>query len=218
MHSLNAIRSEIARCMQAAGRDPDSLRLMAVSKTQPQSAIQAAYNAGQRLFGENRVQEAQKKFTELKLTHSDLEVWLIGPLQTNKTAAAVALFDGIATLDRPKLAEILASEMRRQGRRPQLMVEVNIGAEPQKSGLALAALPNFLQDCRQRLELPIIGLMCIPPINQDPAPYFRQLKQLGDENNLPHCSMGMSGDYQTAIACGSTMIRLGSAVFGEREP
>lgn len=213
---LAAITNRISAAAQAAGRNSASITLVAVSKTQPQSAVLAAYAAGQRVFGENRVQEAAAKFTDLRATHQDMQLWLIGPLQTNKVAAAVRLFDTIATLDRPKLAAALAEEMAKQQRRPNILIEVNIGNEPQKAGISPAALPDFYADCRDRLQLPIKGLMCIPPLGADPAPYFRALATQADQLQLPIRSMGMSGDFETAIACGSTAVRVGTALFGER--
>lgn len=213
---LTALTDKTGAAAQRSGRNPASITLVAVSKTQPQSAVLEAYTAGQRVFGENRVQEAVAKFTDMRTTHQDLQLWLIGPLQTNKVTAAVRMFDTIATLDRPKLAEALAQEMSKQQRWPDILIEVNSGNEPQKAGISPAALPDFYADCRNRLHLPIKGLMCIPPIATDPAPYFRDLTKLANQLQLPIRSMGMSGDFETAIACGSTAIRVGTALFGER--
>lgn len=219
--NLSALRARIESAAQRAGRDPAAIRLLAVSKFQPGAAIQEAYDAGQRDFGENRVQEAQGKFSGLRGTRPDLRLHLIGPLQSNKIAAAVALFDRIATLDRVKLAQGLAAAMREQNRRPDLLVEVNIGREPQKAGILPELVPDFIQLCRDELNLPVRGLMCIPPrscysAGQGPEPYFRQLAQLADAHDLPERSMGMSGDFETAIICGATEVRVGTGIFGSR--
>lgn len=212
-----ALLVRIAQAAADAGRDPAAITLVAVSKTQPAAAISAAYAAGQRLFGENRVQEAAEKFPALQAAHPDLRLHLIGALQSNKAARAVSLCDGIATLDRPKLAAVLVQEMTRQKRFLPLLIEVNIGAELQKAGILPAALPAFLSQCRD-LGLPIQGLMCIPPQSEDPAPHFTALVRLADTHQLAVRSMGMSGDFETAIRCGSTQVRLGTALFGARLP
>lgn len=216
--NLQRLRARLAAAALSAGRLPESVALVAVSKTQPAEAVLQAYAAGQRLFGENRVQEASVKFTPLRATCPDIHLQLIGPLQTNKVSDAVRLFDSIATLDRPKLAETLAQAMAKHNRRPALFIEVNLAAEPQKTGIAPEELPAFLEDCCERLHLPVVGLMCLPPHNQDPRPHFEQLARLAEQAGLPECSMGMSADFETAIACGSTQVRLGTALFGVRPP
>ena len=192
-------------------------RLIAVSKTHPAEAVREAVLAGQRVFGENRVQEAQSKFPPLKEAYPDLELHLIGPLQTNKARDAVALFDVIQTLDRPALADALAKAIRQTGKTPRLYVEINIGNEPQKAGIAPEELGAFLAYCRETCALEIEGLMCIPPHGQAPRPFFAQMKALAETFRLPHLSMGMSADYREAVACGATEVRIGTAIFGTRE-
>lgn len=214
--NLAALRARIAQLARAAGRDPAAVALMAVSKTHPADAVVAALAAGQRLFGENRVQEAADKFPALRASHPDLCLHLIGPLQSNKAAEAVALFDAIETLDRPRLAETLAREMARQGRRPDLFIEVNTGEEPQKSGISPADADAFIAACRERWHLPVVGLMCIPPEHEEPALHFALLRELARRHGLDRLSMGMSADYETAIRFGSTEVRLGTAIFGAR--
>lgn len=213
---LSALRGRIADLARAAGRDPDAVALMAVSKTHPAEAVVEALEAGQRLFGENRVQEAAGKYPALKAAHPDLRLHLIGPLQTNKAAEAVALFDAIETLDRPRLAEVLAREMTRQNRRPDLFVEVNTGEEAQKAGIAPADADAFIAQCRDQWKLPVVGLMCIPPDGENPAPHFALLREIAKRHGLTRLSMGMSADYETAIRFGSTELRLGTAIFGAR--
>lgn len=207
---LHALRHSIA---QVAERD---VKLIAVSKFQPLEAVRKALEAGQSCFGENRVQEAAAKFATLRPLYPALELHLIGPLQTNKAEEAVRLFDVIQTLDRPKLAAALASAMRKTGCTPRLYVQVNTGHEPQKSGIAPEELAAFLCLCREEHGLSISGLMAIPPQHDDPEPHFRLMKSLADRFALPHCSMGMSGDYEIAIRCGATEVRIGTALFGER--
>lgn len=214
--NLAAIRARIAEAERRAGRDSGAVKLVAVSKTHPAVAVAAAYQAGQRLFGENRVQEAARKYAPLKAQYPDLRLHLLGALQTNKAEAAVALFDVIETLDRPKLAQALAAAMYRHKRRPDLLIEVNLGAEPQKAGILPPDLPEFMARCRDEWDLPVRGLMGIPPQHGPPEPYFRRLAQLAGAHGLPECSMGMSGDFAAAIACGATEIRIGTAIFGER--
>ena len=213
--AISAVLARIADAARAAGRDPASVTLVAVSKTFSEDAVQAALDAGQRVFGENRVQEAAAKFPALKASHPDLELHLIGPLQTNKAREAVVLFDVIESVDREKLARELAKEMARAGRRPRLYVQVNIGEEPQKAGVAPGELDALLEACRG-LGLAIEGLMCIPPADQPPAPFFARLRELAARHALPVVSMGMSGDYAEAIAQGATHVRVGSAIFGVR--
>jgi len=195
-----------------------SATLVAVSKTQGIDAIREALDAGQRLFGENRVQEAQRKFPALRAAYPDIELHLIGPLQTNKAQDAVELFDVIQTLDRPALADALAKAIDKSGRAPKLYIEINIGKEPQKSGVVPDRVDAFLAYCRDRCGLTISGLMCIPPQGLDPRPFFREMRQMADRLHLPHISIGMSGDFETAIDCGATEVRIGSAIFGERSP
>jgi pyridoxal phosphate enzyme (YggS family) len=213
---LAAVRAGIEAAARDAGRDPRSVALVAVSKTKNATAVRAAIAAGQRLFGENRVQEAATKFPALKAEHPDLVLHLIGPLQTNKVKDAVALFDVIETVDRPKLAEKLTEEMHRAGRRPRCYIQVNIGNEQQKAGVPVQDVGALLALCRDDYRLPIVGLMCIPPVDRDPAPYFREMAGLARSHRLPILSMGMSGDFPAAIAAGATHVRVGTAIFGER--
>jgi len=213
---LATIRSRIAGLAREAGRAPEAVALMAVSKTHPAAAVAEAVAAGQRLFGENRVPEAAEKYPDLMRRCPDLRLHLIGPLQTNKAAEAVALFDGIETLDRPHLAEMLAREMARQAKRPDLFVEVNTGEEPQKSGIRPDAADDFIVACREQWRLPVVGLMCIPPENEEPALHFALLREIARRHGLERLSMGMSADYDTAIRFGSTEVRLGTAIFGAR--
>jgi pyridoxal phosphate enzyme (YggS family) len=213
---LNSVRDQIAKAAHAAGRDPRAVALVAVSKTHGIRAVRQAISAGQRIFGENRVQEAMAKFPQLKAEFPDLVLHLIGPLQTNKARDAVAVFDVIETVDRPKLAEKLAEEMQRAGRRPQCYIQVNIGAERQKAGVAPHDIGALLALSRDDYRLPIVGLMCIPPAEGDPAPYFAQMAALAKLHRLPILSQGMSGDYPAAIAAGATHVRVGTAIFGNR--
>jgi PLP dependent protein len=216
--NLAAIRGRIAAAATAAGRGEREVTLVAVGKTHPAEAVRAALQAGQRVFGENRVQEAEGKFPALRAGHPDLVLHLIGPLQTNKVREAVALFDVIETLDRPRLAEALAAEMARTGRRPACFVQVNTGEEPQKAGIVPSAAGAFIADCRDRLGLPIAGLMCIPPLDELPAVHFAFLRELARRHGVAQLSMGMSADFETAIAFGATHVRVGTAIFGERPP
>lgn len=213
---LAAVRASIARAATAAGRDPAAVTLVAVSKTNPAEAIAEAIAAGQRVFGENRVQEAQAKFPDLRARHPDLELRLIGHLQSNKAADAVALFDVIESIDSTKLARAIAKEMQRQNRRPRCLIQVNIGAEAQKSGVSIDETETLLRLCRDELGLPVEGLMCIPPAEGDPSPHFQRLAALVDRLGLTVRSMGMSGDYPKAIAAGATHVRVGTAIFGSR--
>lgn len=210
------VRGRIAEATKAAGRDPASVVLTAVSKTQGAQALQAALDAGQRVFGENRVQEAQGHWAARRAALPDLELRLIGPLQTNKALEAVELFDVIETLDRERLAAALAAAMTRAGRRPSVLVQVNTGAEPQKAGVLPGDADALIAAGRDRYGLKVEGLMCIPPADEDPAPHFALLAAIAARNGLGVLSMGMSGDYQTAIAAGATHVRVGSALFGER--
>lgn len=214
--NLAAVRSRMAAACAAGMRDLDSVSLVAVSKTHPAEAVAAALAAGQRIFGENRVQEAAAKFPALKARHPDLRLHLIGPLQTNKVKEAVALCDVIETVDRPRLAEALAKEMARQNRTLDCFIEVNIGAEPQKAGVAPDAADAFIADCRNLWKLRVAGLMCIPPEGQDPVPFFMRLADMARRNGLKGLSMGMSADFEAAIECGATHVRVGTAIFGTR--
>ena len=214
--NLADVRARMAKAATAAGRNPAAVTLVAVTKTHGEEAIRAAIAAGQRAFGENRVQEAKAKFPPLKEAHSGLELHLIGPLQTNKARDAVALFDAIHTLDRESLAETLGAEMKRAGRTPKLFVQVNTGEEPQKAGVAPGDALAFIARCRDHHGLAVSGLMCIPPAEDMPAPHFALLARLAREADVAELSMGMSGDYETAIRLGATRIRVGSAIFGER--
>jgi pyridoxal phosphate enzyme (YggS family) len=214
--NLARVTASIAEACRRANRDPASVTLVAVSKTHPEAAVRAALAAGQTVFGENRVQEAQQKFSALRADHPGLRLHLIGALQTNKARDAVRIADVIESLDRPKLAAALAEAMAKEGRRPALLVQVNIGNEPQKAGIAPDALPDFLRACREQHGLTIEGLMCIPPAEGDPMPHFRALAAMAAAHGLGTLSMGMSGDYTAAIAAGATHVRLGSAIFGVR--
>jgi len=213
---LRLVQEEIALATEAAGREPGAAKLIAVSKTVPAAVIEETIDAGQRLFGENRVQEAHAKWPALKELHPDVELHLIGPLQSNKVKEAVALFDVIETLDRPKLARALAEEMERQGKRPRLFVQVNTGEEPQKAGLAPDEIEQFIALCGDTFDLTVDGLMCIPPFHEEPTMHFALLAKLAKELGLDELSMGMSGDFAKAIACGATYVRVGTAIFGER--
>lgn len=214
--NIQALRGEIVALCAKANRAPDSVTLVAVSKKQEPERLQAALEAGQRIFGENRVQEAQQHWGNIRNTTPDLHLHLIGPLQTNKVKQAVELFDVIESLDRPKLARALAKEMKAQKRNLPCFIQVNTGEEEQKAGVTPAALPAFLKFCRKECTLNITGLMCIPPVDEPPALHFALLAKLARESNLPYLSMGMSGDYQKAIALGATHIRVGTALFGTR--
>ena len=213
---LRLVKEEIALAAEAADRDPDEAKLIAVSKTVPAAVIEEAIESGQRRFGENRVQEALGKWPALKELHADIELHLIGPLQSNKVREAVALFDVIETLDRPKLARALAEEMDRQGTRPRLFVQVNTGEEPQKAGIAPEETASFIAVCRDTFNLKIDGLMCIPPFDEEPAMHFALLAKLAGELGIDELSMGMSGDFAKAVAFGATYVRVGSAIFGKR--
>ena len=214
---LEFVRGEIRKAALGNGRDPASVTLVAVTKTFSAEAIEPALAAGHRVFGENRVQEAKAKWPALRARHPDLELHLIGPLQSNKAREAVALFDAIHTVDRPKIAAALAEEIARQGKRPRLFVEVNTGGEAQKAGIVPEAADDFIRACREQHRLTIKGLMCIPPFDEPPAPHFALLQKIAKRNGLALLSMGMSADFQSAIAFGATHVRIGSAIFGERD-
>ncbi len=209
--NLAAVRSAVA-----AGQSVRQVEIVAVSKMQSMERIQPALAAGHRSFGENRVQEAEKKWSGVRESYPDLSLHLIGPLQTNKAKAAVNLFDVIQTVDRPKLARALAGHMPGSGRHPQCMIQVNIGNEPQKAGVSLSDLPDLLAACRGDIGLSIVGLMCIPPADQPPAPYFALLAKLAARHDLDGLSMGMSGDFEIAVEFGATSVRVGTAIFGPR--
>jgi PLP dependent protein len=213
---LTAVRHEIARACRDAGRDPASVTLVAISKTFDAEAIEPVIAAGQRVFGENRVQEAKGKWPPLVARHSGIELHLVGSLQSNKAKEAVGLFDAIHSVDRGSLAEALAKEIAKQGRRPLLFVEINTGAESQKSGVLPQDADAFLVACRDRYGLAIAGLMCIPPFDEAPAPHFALTAQIARRNGLRLLSMGMSADFETAIAFGATHVRVGTAIFGAR--
>ena len=215
--NLERVRSELAAAAQGAGRDPASVTLVAVSKTHPVEAIMPILAAGQRVFGENRVQEAAEKWPQLRRDYSDVRLHLIGPLQSNKVRQAVALFDVIETVDRPKLARALARIMEETGLRPDCMIQVNTGEEDQKAGVKPLEADDFIALCRDQLKLPVRGLMCIPPVDEEPSLHFALLAQIAERNGLEQLSMGMSADYPVAVRFGATHVRVGTAIFGERE-
>jgi PLP dependent protein len=216
-NNLQSVLQKIKAASDAADNTSQTVRLVAVSKGKPQEAVVAALEAGQLVFGENRVQEAKAKYSSLKLNYPHLELHLIGPLQTNKAEEAVKLFDVIQTIDRPKLAKHISEAATRTGRIPSCYIEVNIGLEPQKAGIEPNAVSEFLQYCQSTCKLNIVGLMCIPPQHSDPMPYFQKLKKLAEENGLKKLSMGMSADFEKAIRAGATEVRVGTAIFGSRE-
>ena len=213
---LQDVRGKIAKAAQEAGREPDSISLVTVSKTFDAEHIRPTIAEGQRVFGENRVQEAQGKWPDLKAETPDLKLHLIGPLQSNKAADAVALFDVIETVDREKIARALAEETKRQGRSIRFYIQVNTGLEPQKAGISPDDVGSFVALCRGELAMQVDGLMCIPPVDENPGPHFALLAKLAEENGLSKLSMGMSGDFETAIGFGATSVRVGSAIFGTR--
>jgi len=215
---LAEVRERIAAAARAAGRDPAGVTLVAVSKTQPPERVEAALAAGQRVFGENYVQEAAGRWPPLRERYPDVELHMIGGLQSNKAAEAVALFDVIESVDRPKLARELAKAAERQGRRPRLLIQVNTGEEPQKSGVLPAALPDLVGLCRDGLGLPLEGLMAIPPEGADVAPHAALLAKLARRHGLPAVSVGMSADFETAVRFGATQVRVGTLIFGARAP
>jgi len=213
---LAAVRQDITQACRDAGRDPGSVALVAVSKTFGTDAIEPVIAAGQRVFGENRVQEAKAKWPALLERHPGVKLHLIGPLQSNKAREAVTLFDAIHSLDRPSLADALAKEIARQGRTPLLFVEINTGGEPQKAGVLPERADDFLKDCRDKYGLRVAGLMCLPPADEPPAPHFALTAKIARRNEMNLLSMGMSADFPEAIAMGSTHVRIGTAIFGER--
>jgi pyridoxal phosphate enzyme (YggS family) len=213
---LADVTRRIAEAARAAGRDPGQVTLVAVSKTHGADKVRELLAAGQRVFGENRVQEAEEKYPALKAEYPDLQLHLIGPLQTNKARDAVALFDVIESVDRERLAATLAKEMVRTGRRPECFIQVNTGEEPQKAGVLPAELDAFVAASRDTHKLPVAGLMCIPPVDEEPALHFALLVKMAARNGLAKVSMGMSADYETAVRLGATHVRVGSALFGAR--
>ena len=214
--NLAAVQERIAIATQGAGRAADGVTLVAVSKTHPTATVRQALVAGHRVFGENRVQEAEAKYPALREEFPDLALHLIGPLQTNKVRDALAICDVIESVDRPRLAQVLAREMDHSGRRPPCLIEVNTGEEPQKAGIMPAEADGFITECRDRLGLPIIGLMCVPPIDEEPSLHFALLREIARRNELEVLSMGMSADYEKAIRFGATHVRVGTAIFGAR--
>lgn len=214
--NLAAVKSRIATARREAGLPAAGTRLVAVAKRQPEARLQAALAAGHRLFGENRIEEAQARWPALRRAYPEVGLHFVGQLQSRKAEEAVALFDAIETLDRPKLARKLAAAMEKAGRRPRLFVQVNTGEEPQKGGVTPAALPALIRLSRDELGLPVEGLMCLPPKDDDPALHFALLVKLARRHGLSRLSMGMSGDYEIAAAMGADYVRVGEAVFGPR--
>jgi PLP dependent protein len=213
---LRDVLARIEAARHAAIAPAAQTRLIAVSKSHAAERIRPVLDAGQRIFGENRVQEAKTKWPELRAAYAGVELHLIGPLQTNKLRDALELFDAIHSLDRPRLAEALAAEAQRGARLPRLFVQVNTGEEPQKAGVAPHDTVRFARRCRDEMQLPVVGLMCIPPVEENPAPHFALMKKLAAEIGLDQLSMGMSDDFETAIAFGATHVRVGTAIFGAR--
>lgn len=214
---LREVRARIEAAAKAAGRDPAAVTLIAVSKTFGPEQIEPAIAAGQRVFGENRLQEADGKWPALRERFPDVELHMIGGLQSRKVPDVVRLFDAIHGIDREKLAEAAAKAMDASGRRPACFVQVNTGEEPQKSGVVPAAADALIRACRETYELPLVGLMCIPPLDEEPAPHFALLKKIAERNGLEALSMGMSADFETAIRFGASHVRVGTAIFGERQ-
>lgn len=214
--NLLAVGAKIAEISEAAGRPPQSVNLVAVSKAHPAGTARQALEAGHRVFGENRIQEADEKWPPLKEEFPDVRLHLVGTLQRNKVKTAISLFDAIQTIDRPKLARALADEMDKSGRRPQCFIQVNTGEEAQKGGVTPDQTDALITECRDNLGLPVEGLMCIPPLDEEPSLHFALLREIAKRNGLESLSMGMSGDFEEAIRFGATHIRVGTAVFGER--
>ncbi len=215
---LQDVKCQIDKSAEIGGRDPADVRLIAVSKAQPDERLEAALAAGIRCFGENRVQEAQQHWAQRRSDYPDLDLHLIGPLQTNKVKVAVQLFDAIHTVDRPKLAARLTDAFSASGRQLPCYIEVNIGEEGQKAGVLPADVDEFIESCRRTYALPIVGLMCIPPFDAPPAPFFALLRTIAERNGLDRLSMGMSADFQVAVELGATDVRVGTAIFGPRQP
>ncbi|CAN2534339.1 Pyridoxal+phosphate+homeostasis+protein [Methylocapsa aurea] len=214
---LNAAKDAISSRARDCGRDPAEITLVCVTKTFPAEAAVPLLEAGHRVYGENKVQEARTKWGELRQRFSGVELHLIGPLQSNKTREAVETFDVIESVDRPKIAEALAAEIRRQGKRLRLLVQVNTGAEPQKAGVLPQEADAFIAECREKHGLEIAGLMCVPPVGEQASPHFALLAEIAARNGLKELSMGMSSDYELAIQLGATHVRIGSAIMGERD-
>ena len=214
--NLRAVKARIAEAAAAAGRDPAAVALVAIAKTHPPGTISLAIAAGQRIFGENRVQEAEEKWPALKAEFPDLRLHLVGTLQRNKAKRAVQLFDAIETIDRPELARAIAAEIARSGRRPKCFVQVNTGDEPQKGGVRPEDADAFIAACRDDIGLAVDGLMCVPPLEDEPSLHFALLREIARRNGVAELSMGMSGDFETAIQFGATHVRVGTAIFGER--
>ncbi len=216
--NLATVKARIAEAAEAAGRSPDEVTLVAVGKAHPAGHIRCALAAGHRVFGENRVQEAQAKWPELKAAFADVRLHLVGPLQRNKVRPALDLFDVIETVDRPRLARALAEDMDRSGRRPDCFIQVNTGEEPQKGGVHPADADDFIRACRDDLGLPVRGLMCIPPQDDEPSLHFALLREIARRNGLGDLSMGMTADFDVAVRFGATHVRVGTALFGPRPP
>jgi len=216
--NLIDVHTRIDSTAEAAGRQSGDITLVAVSKTHDADRIQLALEAGHRDFGENRVQEAEDKWPQLKEAFPDARLRLIGPLQRNKVKRSIQLFDVIETVDRLKLARAISREMKEQARRPDCFVQVNTGEEPQKAGVAPGDVDEFVRECREELDLPIVGLMCIPPVGEEPSMHFALLAKIAERNQLRKLSMGMSGDFETAIRFGASSVRVGTAIFGTRPP
>lgn len=215
--NIDTVRASIGKAAGAAERDPEAVTLIAVGKVQPLERVEAALMAGQRVFGENRVQEAKSKWPDFRTRYEGIELHLIGPLQTNKVREAVELFDVIQTVDRPKLARELAKEMEKQGRRLDCYIQINTGEEEQKAGVAPAEADAFIAECREELGLAVVGLMCIPPVDVAPVLHFAMLCEIAKRNGISNLSMGMSGDFETAVEMGATHVRVGTAIFGARD-
>ncbi|MEO1687161.1 MAG: YggS family pyridoxal phosphate-dependent enzyme [Pseudomonadota bacterium] len=215
--SLSDVQIRLAAAARKAGRHPADISLVAVSKVQPEERVQAVLDAGQRIFGENRVQEAEGRWADRRAADPGLELHLVGPLQTNKLNKALELFDVIQSVDRPKLAAKLAEAAQARGGSPRLFIQVNTGEEPQKAGILPADADAFIAECRGPMGLPVQGLMCIPPVEETPALHFALLAKIAERNGLTGLSMGMSGDFETAVAFGATHVRVGSAIFGARD-
>jgi len=216
MQALGSVRRKISDAAERARRSPSAIKLVAVTKTHNAEKIMPLLEAGYTIYGENRVQEALQKWPPLKQLYNDLELHLIGPLQTNKVKDAVGLFDVIQTLDRPKLARALAHEMTARGKHLKLFIQINTGLEPQKAGALPDQADDFIALCRGDLKLDIVGLMCIPPFNEEPSAHFTLLREIAERNGIAALSMGMSSDFEAAVAAGATYVRIGSAIFGVR--
>jgi len=216
--NLAAVKADISAAATAAGRPADAVTLVAIAKTHPAAIVKEALAAGHRVFGENRVQEADAKWPALREAFPDLRLHLVGPLQTNKVDKALAIFDVIESLDRPKLARVLAEAMDRTGHCPGLLVQVNTGEEPQKHGVLPADADSFLRICINDYKLPVSGLMCVPPIDEEPLLHFALLRDIAARTGLAELSMGMTADYPVAVRFGATLVRVGTAIFGDRPP